>query len=283
MNLSWQPEVTPKSKKASQKFSERRAEASFLGIRVDLKTMPELLAIVSEIIKTKQKAVIANHNLHSLYLFQREPMLKAFHSRAEWCHIDGMPLVALARLFGYKAKRNHRVTYVDWMNPLMELAAENRWRIFYLGSPEGVAERGADIFRRGYPALQIRTAHGYFSFHPNSEENLRVIRSISEFEPHILMVGMGMPRQEFWIHQNRDSLAANVILPCGASMDYVAGAVRVPPRWAGRVGLGWVFRLMHEPGRLWQRYLVEPWSLAGPVFREFVKTRFSFDKTSPTN
>jgi len=58
-----------------------------------------------------------------------------------------------------------------------------------------------------------------------------VLESIRKYSPHILMVGMGMPRQELWIYENRTALAANVILPCGAAMDYVAGAVPMPPRW----------------------------------------------------
>ena len=272
-----------KSKTELKNLLERGDQASFLGIRVNLKTMPELTDVVADIIENRQKAVIANHNLHSLYLFQREPLLKAFHSQVEWCHIDGMPLVALARLFGYKAKRSHRITYVDWMDSVMERAARQKWRIFYLGSAPGVAERGADLLRRKHTDLQIRTAHGYFSVEPNSEASSQVIRSIREYEPQILMVGMGMPRQEFWIHQNRDALTANAILPCGAAMDYVAGAVPMPPRWAGRAGLEWAFRLSSEPSRLWQRYLVEPWSLAGPVLHEFVKSRFSAGKVSSTN
>jgi len=280
MNLFWLPEMAIKSKTELKNCVEHRDQAFFLGIRVNLKTMSELIDVVADIIKNRQKAVIANHNLHSLYLFQRESLLKAFYSRVEWCHIDGMPLVALAWLFGHKAKRNHRITYIDWMDPLMERAARQKWRIFYLGSAPGVAERGADLLRRKHANLQIRTAHGYFSVEPNSEASSQVIRSIKEYEPQILLVGMGMPRQEFWIHQNRKALAVNVILPCGAAMDYVAGAVLTPPRWVGRAGLEWAFRLLSEPTRLWQRYLVEPWSLVVPVLREFVKSRFSVSKVS---
>src|SRR5262249_28482978 len=205
--------IQPKRK--SGRYLKSCEEASFLGVRVHLKTMSELLDLVSDIIEGKQKAVIANHNLHSLYLLQREPMLKEFYARAEWCHIDGMPLVALARLFGYKAKRDHRITYVDWMGPLMERAARQRWRVFYLGSACGIAERGAALLRTRHAGLQIETAHGYFSFQPKDGENAKVVRLIGQYEPQILMVGMGMPRQELWIHQNRDALAANVLLPCG--------------------------------------------------------------------
>lgn len=75
------------------------------------------------------------------------------------------------------------------------------------------------------------------------------------------MVGMGMPFQEHWILDNLEFIQVNAILNAGACFDYVAGAVPVPPRWMGRIGFEWLYRLMNEPGRLAKRYLWEPWFL----------------------
>jgi N-acetylglucosaminyldiphosphoundecaprenol N-acetyl-beta-D-mannosaminyltransferase len=119
--------------------------------------------------------------------------------------------------------------------------------------------------------------HGYFDANPESQENERVLNAIEAYKPHILMVGMGMPRQEYWIQQNLKRLCANVILPAGAAIDYVAGAVPTPPRWAGRLGLEWAFRLTAEPQRLWRRYLVEPWSILGVVAQDFLKRQSNFE------
>jgi N-acetylglucosaminyldiphosphoundecaprenol N-acetyl-beta-D-mannosaminyltransferase len=94
-----------------------------------------------------------------------------------------------------------------------------------------------------------------------------VLAAIRSFRPHILMVGMGMPRQEHWILDNLDEIEVRVILTAGACMDYVAGAVPTPPRWMGRWGLEWLFRLGSDPTRLWRRYLIEPWF----VFRLFIR------------
>jgi N-acetylglucosaminyldiphosphoundecaprenol N-acetyl-beta-D-mannosaminyltransferase len=253
---------------------------SFLGISVEPKTMSGLTALVTDHIERQEKCVIANHNLHSLYLFHQEPRFRAFYRDVEWTHIDGMPIVALARLHGHRVSREQRVTYVDWMGPLMESSARNQWRVFYLGSAPGVAETGAVLLRQRYPGLQIQTKHGYFDSDPRSQDNANVLKAIADYDPHLLMVGMGMPRQEYWIHENFPRLRANVILPSGAAMDYVAGAVYTPPRWSGRAGLEWAFRLAAEPKRLWRRYLLEPWSVLGVVARELVRERLGFPTSS---
>ena len=247
----------------------------FLGIGVQALTLPGLMGLLAERVSLHEQCIIANHNLHSLYLFHHEPRLARFYEASRYVHIDGMPLVALARLYGHSIPRDARVTYVDWTGPLMHAVASNGWRLFYLGSRPGVAETGAEILRAKYSGIQIRTHHGYFDSSPASAENADLLRQIREFDPHILMVGMGMPRQETWILENLTQLPPAVILPSGAAIDYVAGAVPTPPRWAGRIGLEWAFRLFAEPKRLWRRYLLEPWSILGMVLRSMSRRGLS--------
>ncbi len=98
-----------------------------------------------------------------------------------------------------------------------------------------------------------------------------VVEKINAFRPHVLMVGMGMPRQERWILHRFDELDANAILQSGACFDYVAGAIPTPPRWLGRFGLEWLYRLACEPVRLWRRYLVEPWLVGAWLVRDLLR------------
>jgi N-acetylglucosaminyldiphosphoundecaprenol N-acetyl-beta-D-mannosaminyltransferase len=91
---------------------------------------------------------------------------------------------------------------------------------------------------------------------------------VNAFKPHVLLVGMGMPRQEAWLRANLDALDCGVALPMGAAFDYEAGAIPTPPRWMGQVGMEWLFRLIAEPRRLSSRYLIEPWSLIGPALAD---------------
>ncbi len=240
----------------------------FLGIRLNALSITELNSLIAESIRLKQKWTVANHNLHSLYIYHHDHKMRAFYTKANYIHIDGMPLVFLGRLLGFPLKSEQRVTYADWIWSLMAEAEANQWRVFYLGSKPGVAERGAAILQSKFPSLQISTSHGYIDINTNSPDNLAVLASIKAYKPHILMVGMGMPRQEYWILDNLDRIYANAILPSGACMDYVAGAISTPPRWMGKLGLEWAHRLFSEPKRLWKRYLVEPWFIVGLFVKE---------------
>ncbi len=244
---------------------------SFLGIKLHSLTIPELNSLIAQAVACHRKWIIANHNLHSLYLYHHDPKMRSYYERADYVHIDGMPLILLGRWLGFPLKREQRVTYADWVWSLMAEAAQQGWRVFYLGSKPGIAAKGARILQKKFPGLQIATAHGYFNASTNSRENQAVLDAINAYQPNILMVGMGMPRQEHWILDNIDKIDANSILPSGACIDYVAGAIPTPPRWMGRFGLEWFYRLITEPRRLWKRYLLEPWF----VFVLFVKEKKS--------
>jgi N-acetylglucosaminyldiphosphoundecaprenol N-acetyl-beta-D-mannosaminyltransferase len=239
-----------------------------LGAEVDALSILDLNLLIEESIEKNEKWIIANHNLHSLYLFHNDLKMKTFYAKAEYTHIDGMPLVLIGKLLGFPIKREQRVTYADWVWPLMAEAANKGWRIFYLGSKPGVVEKAASILCQKFPGLQIAGVHGYIDMDKDSQENLATLAAINAYKPHILMVGMGMPRQEYWIDENLEHIHTNTILTSGACMDYVAGVVPTPPRWMGKVGLEWLYRLFCEPKRLWRRYLLEPWFVGTLFLRE---------------
>lgn len=249
------------------------ARLEHLGISFHCLTPADLGRILARAIDRGERTTIAHHNLHSAFLCRRDARMRRFHAGAEFAHVDGMALVFSARLVGLPIRRAHRVTYADWIWPLAGEAASRGWRIFHLGGAPGVAARAARVLGERYPGLQMDTRHGYFDARPGAAENLQILEQIAEHRPDILMVGMGMPRQEHWILDNLERLPAAVILPCGACMDYVAGVVPIPPRWMGRIGLEWLFRLAREPTRLAKRYLVEPLFLIGPLGRELFARR----------
>lgn len=239
-----------------------------LGVRVNALSIDALTDAVAARVRAGERHIIANHNLHSIYLHRRDEKLRAFYRRASLVHVDGMGVIFAGRLLGLPLRRVHRVTYVDWIALLLATAAHRGWRVMFIGEQAGVAQRGAAVLRRRHPGLAFEAVPGFFDPAPDGDENRAVLRRVHEFAPDVLMVGMGMPRQEHWIHDNLFDLPPCVLLTAGAAIAYAAGSVPTPPRWAGTMGIEWAFRLIAEPGRLWKRYLVEPWSVLAILVRE---------------
>ncbi len=263
---------------------ERREfpEHRLLGIRVNALTHHDLLnEVIAPAIDKGTKLVVAHHNMHSLYLSDHDPKMRAFYECARYVYIDGMPIVALGRLLGLPLRREHRITLVDWLDPLLTMAVRHGWRVFILGGPQEVSTRAMEILARDYPGLQVLTENGFFDVAPSSDENEALLARLAAYRPNLLLVGMGMPRQEHWIVDNVDRLEANVIINVGAVMELVTGALPLPPRWMGPMGLEWLFRLVTQPRRTWRRYLQEPWPVARRFAREWAERRMRFRSRPP--
>jgi N-acetylglucosaminyldiphosphoundecaprenol N-acetyl-beta-D-mannosaminyltransferase len=242
-------------------------------VQVDGLTPATLYDALREAVRSEDPVIIANHNLHSIYLYHHDPKMRRFYTRARYVFIDGMPLVWLGRLLGYPLRREHRMTSIDWLRPLLPEAVRRGWRLFLLGSRPGVAERAAGILRAEFPGLVVESGHGYFDLRPGSESGEAVIERVRAFRPDLLCLGMGMPRQEHWIEDHSGRVGAKVILNLGGFMDLLTGELPIPPRWISRLGLEWLIRLLSRPGRVWRRYLVEPWYLVPLLVRDLRSRR----------
>ncbi|AGA80002.1 WecB/TagA/CpsF family glycosyltransferase [Echinicola vietnamensis] len=231
-----------------------------LGTEVDDFNLSSLLDFIVRSARAKERNIILSQNLHGIYTYHKSnsEQLKRLYSIAKK-RIDGMPLVWLGKALGYPLSKDNRLTWVDLMDPLMERVRDEKLKVFYLGADEVSVSKGVNILRDKFSGLEITYRHGYFDTNKRSQENQAVVQLINAYAPDILIVGMGMPRQEHWILDNKDELNASVIMTCGAAIEYVAGTVSTPPRWMGRTGLEWLYRLQEDPNRFWFRYLIEPW------------------------
>ncbi|ESQ81116.1 WecB/TagA/CpsF family glycosyltransferase [Asticcacaulis sp. YBE204] len=228
-----------------------------LGAEVDVVTPDMVMDFIST--ARGQKAIVANHNLHSLYLFQKRADMRRFYDHAALIEIDSVPMIAWAKLMGHNVSRAHRCTYLDFRDTFWSRAVTEGWRVYHIGgAPEHNAASKQAILRR-HPDAQLEVRSGYFDV--NGPANDLLLADIAAHKPDVLLVGMGMPRQETWILNNLDRLPDCVILPVGAAFDYEAGVMYTPPRWAGQMGVEWLVRFFHEPKRLFERYFVEPWVL----------------------
>ena len=245
---------------------------NILGFRLTPATSEELLAIVRAHVETKLPAVIASQNMHGLYVHLRDPEFRTLHASATtYVHLDGMPLLLLCRLSGIRTSRNQRVTWVDFIDPLLALADRHGWCVYYLGGTPDTVASGLATLRKRYPQAAFHGHHGYFE--EGSSAHGEILADIRAKKPDLLLLGMGMGRQERWVVRHGGSLGVPVICTTGACLEYVAGEVRTPPRWLGRSGLEWAFRLAENPWRFGSRYLLEPWVVLAALLRRYAYAR----------
>lgn len=237
-----------------------------LGAVVDIVTPEQVMDFVGETVAQRKQAIIANHNLHSLYFYKRRADMRAFYAQANLIEIDSTPMIMWARLLGYPVSRAHRSTYLDFREDFWRRAVANGWRVYHLGGAPEHAEPARQAILKRHPEAQLAVRHGYFDM--SGPENTAVLADIAAKRPDILLVGMGMPRQELWILNNLEALPDCAILPVGGAFDYEAGATYTPPRWAGQFGIEWLVRFFHDPKRLFQRYFLEPWVLIPEALKD---------------
>jgi len=246
---------------AFRKRRRRRERVHMFGQLVDLVKPEEVLHHVQEAVDEGRKSLVANHNLHSLYLIQKHPEMRPFYEKAELIEVDSTPMIWFSRALGLYSRGFHRCTYLDWRDHFWSVANRKGWRVMSVGGEPGVGDEAARRLNETYPKAKIRVRHGFFDARKGSADNAEIIAEIQTFKPHILFVGMGMPRQELWTLAVWDDLPDCVVFSVGAAFDYEAGTQKPAPRWMGRAGVEWAYRLVQDPRRLFRRYYVEPWTL----------------------
>jgi N-acetylglucosaminyldiphosphoundecaprenol N-acetyl-beta-D-mannosaminyltransferase len=231
----------------------------------------EVFHYVAQKLSTRTRVIIANHNLHSLALLKTIPQYREFFSMADLVEVDSTPVILWAKLLGHDVRGFHRCTYLDWRDEFWSAALENQWRVFYLGCRPGVIEPAVQAVLSRTPGLILEGRHGYFDATPGSADNAAVLSAIHAFQPDIVLVGMGMPRQELWVHNHIDLLPICATFTVGGAFDYEAGAQRPAPRWMARLSLEWLFRLVSDPRRLFHRYCIEPFVLISPALHDVAR------------
>lgn len=196
-------------------------------------------------------AVFFNVNAHAVNLALSDPEFAEALNSSSMTFCDGFGVIQLDRIFG-KGRLRARATPPDFMDEVFRKMHAVQQRAFFVGDEGHNVNRYAQEVNRRYPGLVVGCHHGYFSLHSGEEK--RLIERISELKVDLLLVGMGMPRQEFWIKRNLFRLRCKKALSVGALFAWGKGRRR-GPRWLTDRGGEWLFRLASEPQRVWRRYL----------------------------
>ncbi len=228
-----------------------QAFATVLGVRVHAITADTLLRQAVMWAKEEKPRTIAYANVHVLNTAYRNADLLKFMNRSDLVYCDGEGVRRAAHYLGQNIPE--RMTGADWILPLSRHCEKEEVRLYFLGSEMGVASGAVGKIKESFPGICIAAHHGYLSDPRISRE---AVEQINDFEPGILLVGMGTPIQERWIEANRTSLRVPVVWAVGALFDFIAGFQTRGPEWLVSHGMEWAYRLWSDPRRLWKRYVV---------------------------
>ncbi|MGY2002136.1 WecB/TagA/CpsF family glycosyltransferase [Blastococcus sp. SYSU DS1024] len=234
--------------------SERRIQVG--GLPIDVLTEDQVVERVRAALVFGQGGWIATPNVDHLRRASRDPLLARLISSADISVADGAPVVWAARLAGRPLPT--RVTGADLLWSLSAAAAEDGRSIFLLGGAPGVPDRAAEALQAAYPGLKVVGACSPpLGFEHDPEELGKCREMLLSAQPDIVFVGLGFPKQEHLIEAFTSLLPSAWWLGCGAALPFAAGELSRAPRWMGSVGLEWLYRLAHEPRRLFRRYVLE--------------------------
>jgi N-acetylglucosaminyldiphosphoundecaprenol N-acetyl-beta-D-mannosaminyltransferase len=232
------------------------ARVELFGVAIDSLRMDEAVAQIQTWIADPNPRCrfVVTPNVDHIVMLQHHAGLIAAYRDAGMILADGIPVLWSSRLLGQPLPE--RVAGSDLVPELFSATnAERPLRVYLLGAPPGVADRAADNIRRRWPAVEIGGTYSPpLGFDRNPAECDSILARIAEAAPDVLIVGLGAPKQELWVHKYRERLAAKAVLCVGATIDFLAGERRRAPLWMQDAGLEWLYRVASEPRRLAARY-----------------------------
>jgi N-acetylglucosaminyldiphosphoundecaprenol N-acetyl-beta-D-mannosaminyltransferase len=238
---------------AGKPLSPVRERVNVLGVGVDPVNPARALATIDQWIASQGRSYVCVSGIHGVMESHRDESLRSIHNAAGMVVPDGMPLVWLSRLHGFRDAQ--RVYGPDLLLACCGRSLATGYRHYFYGGAAGVPERLIERLEARFPGLRVAGSYSP-PFRPlTPEEDREVVSRINAAQPDIVWVGLSTPKQERWMWEHRSRLEAPVLIGVGAAFDFNAGLKRQAPRWMQRSGLEWMFRLLAEPRRLWRRYL----------------------------
>lgn len=233
----------------------RAARVAIGPLSVDAVTHSEALDEVERLVAAGEGGAVFTPNVDHVVIADEDERMRAAYDDASLSLVDGTPLVWATWLLGRRVPE--KVSGSDLVPSLLARAADRGWRVFFLGGAPGVAALARDKAVAQLPSLRIVGVEApRIDLDAAPAEIAAVVDRVRAERPDVVMVALGAPKQEIFIHRVKHALRPAVLLGVGASLDFVAGTVPRAPRWMSRAGLEWLFRLSREPRRLWRRYLV---------------------------
>ncbi len=214
-----------------------------LGVGFDNITMDTALERALGHVDKHDAACVVTPNPEIVWLARKDDALRAALAEADLVLADGIGVIYGAKILGRPlVARNPGIEFAE---KLLEKLAARSGRVYLLGAKPGVAEEAAAAMEARFPGLHFcGTHHGYF------QDDADIIADINEKKPDLLLVCLGAPKQEKWMHSRKALLSVGLMAGLGGALDVLSGRVeRAPEKWR-KANLEWLYRILKEPKRI---------------------------------
>jgi len=216
---------------------------NILGVDVCVATYDTLRESICKNMENKEKSFLVAINPEKILKARRDKELLQLLNRATYQIPDGIGAVYASKL--QNGKIRERITGIDSMEMLCELATEKGFRIFLYGARREVVTAAKEKLEQQYPGIQIvGFMDGY------QQDDQVVIDAINRSCADIIFVAMGSPKQENWIVDHMSQVSGVIFQGVGGSFDVISGNVKRAPKWMQKLGLEWFYRLLKDPRRI---------------------------------
>ena len=239
----------------------------YFNIFLDIVDKTNALKICSEILTNNSCKTLFFVNAHCFNVAQKDTEYRNVLKNSDYIFNDGIGLKLGSLLAGVRFIDNLNGT--DLIPEIIKEGVRQNKNIYFVGCPVGVGLRAKHNLEKQYKKINIVGVwHGFFS----EEEEKKIVIDINEKKTDILIVGMGVPKQELWISKIKSQLTTvKICIAGGAIIDFIAGDIKRAPSWMRNLNLEWMYRLYLEPRRMWKRYLIGNFYFFYNLFKRLYK------------
>ena len=217
-------------------------------MRIDRVTMPDVLSLCEQFIASQAPHHIVTADASMVVTSESDPEFRQIVENADLVTADGAGILWASKRLGTPIPA--KVSGVDLSEKLVALSAEKGWKVFFFGAGPGVAEGAAAKMREKYPGASIvGTRDGFFQ----PEDEAQIVQAIRAAKPDILLVALGIPKQEKFITRHKANLGVPVMIGVGGTLDVFSGTVKRAPIWMQKASLEWLYRLTSDPKQFRKR------------------------------
>lgn len=215
-------------------------------VRLSKVVYSDLINFINETIN-KKSIIVTGCNVNTINISLSNKRFEKILSEFDIIHPDGIGIYLASRLLYGQKGFSSRFTGSDFYSHLINSAIENNWSFFFFGDEEKTLK----LITKNLPKIKIAGFCNGFNY-----DNNDLIVKINNSNPDILIVGLGSPKQEQWIIENKRNINTKVIIAVGDGIKVFAGTKKRGPKFIPKIGLEWFVRFLYEPKRLWKRYFI---------------------------